>query len=279
VHGPIDRGGTEDSVADEDWTAEINTNVAHPARIYDYFLGGKDNFPADRETAELALAATPMVRAMARENRAFLQRAVRFLAGEAGIRQFLDIGTGLPTQGNVHEIAQRIAPDARVVYVDNDPIVLAHSRALLDGDNTTVIQADLRDPSTILGHPGLHKVIDLDQPVALLLVAILHFIQDDSDPAGIVTQLRDAMTAGSYLTVSHGTVDVDDAATAVADRVLRAYQRSTAPVTLRSRQQIARYFDGFELVAPGLVQVQDWRPDRSNPDVSGGIYGGVGRKL
>ncbi len=266
-------------MADEDRVAQINTNVAHPARMYDYLLGGKDNFPADRETAEMALAATPMVRAMARQNRAFLQRAVGFLAREAGIRQFLDIGTGLPTKGNVHEIAQAIAPDARVVYVDNDPIVLVHSRALLDNDNTTVIQADLREPATILGHPDVRKLIDFDQPMALLLVAILHFIQDEDAPAGIVARLRDAMAPGSYLTVSHGTTDIDNAEPAVADRVVRAYKRSTAPVTLRSRPEILGYFDGFELVDPGLVQIQDWRPERPNPDVSGGIYGGVGRKL
>src|SRR6266498_1582061 len=191
-------------VAAERWTAEINTDVAHPARMYDYYLGGKDNFPADREAADQALAASPAVRDMARQNRAFLQRVVRFLARDAGIRQFIDIGAGLPTQGNVHEIAQAITPDARVVYVDNDPIVVVHSDALLAGHNTTAIKADLREPNVILEHPEVREVIDLDQPVAVLLVAVLHFLQDADDPVGVVARLRDAMAAGSYLAISHG---------------------------------------------------------------------------
>jgi len=275
--------GTEDDVVDEDWTTQINTNVAHPARMYDYYLGGKDNFPADRAAAEQALAASPSTRDMARENRAFLRRAVRFLVREAGIRQILDIGTGLPTQGNVHEVAQVIAPDTRVVYVDNDPIVVAHSSALLAADNTAVVQADLRQPDVILGNPEVREVIDFEQPVAVLLLAILHFIQDEQDPAGIVARLRDAMAAGSYLAISHGTTDVPNArpeaaAKEVAAKVVRAYQRTTTPVVLRTRAQIEQLFDGLELVDPGLVQIQCWRPDGSIPNVSGGIYGGVGRK-
>jgi len=265
-------------VADQDCATPINTNVAHPARIYDYYLGGKDNFPADRAAAQQALAATPSVREMARENRAFLRRAVRYLVREAGIRQFLDIGTGLPTQGNVHEIAQATAPDARVVYVDNDPIVVAHSSALLTADNTTVVRADLREPDVILGDPEVREVIDFDQPVAILLVAILHFIQDEQDPAGVVARLRHAMSAGSYLVISHGTTDLPNAQPEVAAKVVRAYQRTTSPVVLRTRAQIERFFDGLELVDPGLVQIQFWRPDGASAKVSGGIYGGVGRK-
>jgi hypothetical protein len=265
-------------VATERWTTQINTHVAHPARMYDYYLGGKDNFPADREAAEQALAATPAVRDMARQNRAFLQRVVRFLARDAGIRQFIDIGTGLPTQGNVHEIAQAITPDARVVYVDNDPIVIVHSDALLAGHNTTAIQADLREPNVILEHPEVREVIDLDQPVAILLIAVLHFLQDADDPVGIVARLRDAMAAGSYLAISHGAPDLAQVQSRVTAEVLRAYQRSSAPLTLRSRAEIERFFDGFELVDPGLVQVQSWRPDGPIPDVAGGIYGGVARK-
>jgi hypothetical protein len=265
-------------MTDEGFSGEINTRVAHPARIYDYYLGGKDNFRADRETAELALAATPSVRDMARQNRAYLQRVVRYLAAEAGIRQFLDIGTGLPTQGNVHEIAQAVAPEARVVYVDNDPIVLAHSRALLDAPHTTVILGDLRDPAAILANPEVGKLIDLQRPMAVLLVAVLHFIQDQDDPGGITATLRDAMASGSYLAISHATMDVAEADAEVADKVVRAYQRSTSPVTLRTRAEIASFFGDFELVDPGLQQIHQWHPDGPVAAVSGGIYGGVGRK-
>jgi hypothetical protein len=260
------------------WNGELNTHVAHPARIYNYYLGGKDNFRVDRETAELALAATPQVRDMARQNRAYLQRAVRYLAGEAGIRQFLDIGTGLPTHGNVHEIAQSVAPDARVVYVDNDPIVLAHSRALLDAPNTTVILGDLRKPAEILANPEVGKLLDFGQPMALLLVAVLHFINDAEDPAAIVATLREAMAPGSYLAISHATMDVAGADSDVADKVVRAYQRSSSPVTLRSRAEIAGFFGDFELVEPGLDQIHRWRPEGPPAPVGGGIYGGIGRR-
>jgi hypothetical protein len=265
-------------VIDEGWTSEINTSVAHPARIYDYLLGGKDNFRADREIAELALAATPSVREMARQNRAFLRRAVRFLAGEAGIRQFLDIGTGLPTQGNVHEIAQSVAPEASVVYVDNDPIVHAHSRALLGAPSTAVVMGDLREPESILEDPEVGKLIDFERPVAILLVAVLHFIQDREGPGAIVGTLRDAMAPGGYLTISHGSADVSQSEPEVAAKVVRAYQSSTAPVALRSRAEIEGFFGDFELVDPGLEQVHRWRPDGQAAAVSGGIYGGVGRK-
>ncbi len=260
-----------------DPAAVIGTSTPNPARIYDYLLGGKDNFPADRETAEEVLALAPEVRAVARENRAFLRRAVRYLAGEAGIRQFLDVGTGIPAQGNVHQVAQQVAPDARVVYVDNDPIVLLHARALLAGNHTTIIQADLREPAAILDHPELREVIDFDQPVAVLLLAILHFITDEEDPAGIVTRLRDAMAPGSYLALSHGTADFRPEAILKAAQV---YDRATAPLVLRSHAQIGRFFDGLELVAPGLVQVVSWRPDGELPDgwATSPAYGGIARK-
>ena len=188
----------------DDWTTRINTGVPNPARIYDYFLGGKDNFPADREVAEQVVAIAPVARDIVEDNRAFLRRAVRLLAGEAGIRQFIDLGSGLPTQGNVHEIAQAAVPDARVVYVDNDAMVVTHSRALLAGDNTAAIEADLRDPDSVMGHPEVRELIDFDQPIALLLMAILHFVPDDEDPYGIVARFRDALPAGSYLALSHG---------------------------------------------------------------------------
>jgi SAM-dependent methyltransferase len=263
-------------MTDEGFSGEINTRVAHPARIYDYYLGGKDNFRVDRETAELALAATPSVRDMARQNRAFLQRVVRYLAGEAGIRQFLDIGTGLPTQGNVHEIAQAVAPEARVVYVDNDPIVHVHANALLAGDSTTVVLADLRDTEALLAHPAVQQVIDFDRPVAILLVAILHFIGENDDPMGILKRLRDAVVPGSYLVISHGTGDFDERA---ASGIAKAYSRSSAPGTARSHAEVLRLFDGFDLVEPGLVQVSLWRPEVAEPRTDGiWIYGGVGRK-
>src|SRR6266496_1014817 len=200
---------------------EINTNVAHPARVYDYWLGGKDNFPADRALAEHIMEAIPTMRAMAAANRAFLVRAVRYLAGEAGIRQFLDIGTGIPTSPNVHEVAQAVAPDARVVYVDNDPIVPAHARALLtshDVGETAVILGDLHQPKAILEHPTLKTTLDLSQPVAVLLVAVLMYFRDteDPNPYGMVTTLLEPMPSGSYVAIAHPTADFNPEAMAGA---------------------------------------------------------------
>ena len=229
---------------------DIDTGTPHPARIYDCLLGGKDHFPADRKAAEQILAAVPQAGAMARANRAFLQRAVRFLAAEASIGQFLDLGSGLPTHGNVHQVARQIAPEAKVVYVDNDPIVHAHGNALLADEQTTILFADLREPARIVDHPKVRRLLDLDQPVGVLLVAILHFVRDREDPAGIVAQLRDAMAPGSYLVLSHATADFDPAA---ANTAARAYDRATAPLTLRRHAEVARLFDGLELVTPGLV--------------------------
>ena len=269
----------------DDWTTTINTGAPNPARIYDYFLGGKDNFPADRQVADQVLAIAPVAREVVEDNRAFLRRAVRVLTREAGIRQFIDLGSGLPTQGNVHEIAQAIAPDARVVYVDNDAMVVTHSRALLAGDNTIAIQADLREPDVILGHPEVRELIDFDQPVALLLVAILHFIPDDQDPLGIVARFRDALPTGSYLAISHGTRDIpvrpDISAEVMAEmgaRVERLYQQTTAFIVTRTRAQVGRFFDGFELLDPGLVEIQLWRPGDESSMLPGGFYGGVGSK-
>lgn len=256
--------------------AGVDVSTPSPSRIYDYLLGGKDNFAADREAAEKILASAPEVRVAAQVNRAFLGRAVRFLVAEAGIRQFLDIGAGLPTQNNVHQAAQKVAPDARVVYVDHDPIVLAHGRALLaDDERTTVIQGDMRQPEAILAHPELRSLLDLDQPVAVLMLLMLHFIPDDEDPFGVVTRLRDALAPGSYLTISHGTPDHRPGEGA---RQIHA----NAGATLRPREEILRFFDGFELVDPGLVLPTQWRPD--GPDdttnAAGGmwIFAGVGRR-
>jgi hypothetical protein len=269
----------------DDWTTKVNTGVPNPARIYDYLLDGKDNFPADRDVAEQLLAIAPVARDVVEDNRAFLRRAVRFLAGEAGIRQFIDLGSGLPTQGNVHEIAQAVAPDARVVYVDNDAMVVTHSRALLAGDNTAAIRADLREPEVLLGHAELRELIDFDQPIALLLMAILHFFDDDEDPFGIVARFRDALPAGSYLAISHGTRDIPDrsdlspaAMAEMGAKVERLYQLTTASLVTRTRAQVERFFAGFELLDPGVVEIQLWRPDGEGSKLPGGFYGGVGHK-
>jgi S-adenosyl methyltransferase len=272
-------------VAKDDWTSRIDTSVPNPARIYDYLLSGKDNYSADREVAEQILAIAPVARDVVRDNRAFLRRVVRFLTREAGIRQFIDLGSGLPTQGNVHEIAQAIAPETRVVYVDNDAMVVTHSSALLSGDNTIAIQADLRDPGAILGDPEVRKLIDFGQPVALLLVAILHFIPDEQDPFGTVARFRDGLPAGSYLAISHGSRDVpvrpDMSAQEMAEmgaRVEQLYEQTTTLIVTRPRAEVERFFDGFDLLEPGVVEIQRWRPDDQPSMLPGGFYGGVGRK-
>jgi hypothetical protein len=250
--------------------------------MYDAYLGGRDNYPVDREAVREVLRLYPEVRSMALANRAFLQRAVRFLAGEAGIRQFLDIGTGIPSAGNVHEVARQAVPDARVVYVDNDPIVHVHASALLTGAGpTSVVLADLRDPAALLAHPGVRGLIDFTQPVALLLVAILHFLtEEEEDPAGIVATLRDALAPGSYLALSHGTLDFHPPGE--GDKAAATYKNATAPLVLRARRQVSEFFDGFDLVEPGLVQAPLWRPDGRRPRARDlekiGIYAGVGRK-
>jgi hypothetical protein len=254
----------------------IDTRTANPARIYDALLGGKDHYPVDRAAAQAILKAAPQAREGAWENRGFLQRAVRHLA-QAGIRQFLDIGTGLPTQGNVHEIAQAISPDARVAYVDNDPMAHTHANALLTNNRPTTVAvlADLRQPQAILDHPQVRQLLDLTRPVGVLLVAVLHFIRSEEDPAGIVARLRDAMAPGSYLVISHATGDFHPQAGA---KVTQVYRHASAPLVLRTREAIERFFDGFDLVQPGLVQPAAWRPDSGPVSPSaGGFYSGVGR--
>jgi hypothetical protein len=257
----------------------IDITVPSTARMYDFWLGGKDHFAVDRMAALEVSTAAPGIRMMARENRKFLRRAVRYLAAEAGITQFLDIGTGLPTQGNVHQVAQQVNPDARVVYVDNDPMVLAHSRALKTGGNTAVIEADLRTPAAILHHPGTRALIDFSQPLAVLLVAVLHFIGSDDDPHAIVRCLREAMAPGSYLVISHATGEIlsSDSAEKVADH----YRKNVASgSTLRDRDEILRFFKGLELIEPGLVQVPHWRPDEpGSPDADKvWVLGAIGRE-
>jgi hypothetical protein len=261
---------------------EIDTSRPHPARIYDYGLGGKNHFAADREMAERAWAAMPTGRTAARENRAFLGRVVRYLAAGEGIRQFLDIGTGLPTTSNVHEVAQRVAPESRIVYVDNDPLVLAHARALLTSSpqgRTAYIPADLRDPAAILDSPVTRGVIDFTRPIALMLVAIMHFIQDEDNPAQIIRTLVDALPPGSFLAASHLTGEHDRAGWATIERDYRAAGMSAQ---WRDGDEFARLaFTGLDLVPPGVVLVSEWRPGDSGPrptpaEVS--FYGGVARK-
>ena len=258
--------------------SDIDTSRPHPARMYNYYLGGKDNYLVDQEAAREVLRRAPEVRAVARENRAFLRRAVRFLVGEAGIRQIIDIGTGIPAAGNVHEIAQAITPGARVAYVDNDPIVHVHASALLTGGGATaIVLADVREPEIILADPNIRALIDFTEPVALLLVAIMHFVTDADDPAGIVAVFRDALAPGSYLTLSHATGDFHPQAAA---RAAAVYDRATSPLALRSRAQITELFGGFEMVDPGVVQLPLWRPDRRPPRDLSKIMGycGIGLK-
>jgi len=261
---------------------EIDTSRPHPARMYDYYIGGKNHFAADREVADAALAHWPAGRIGLRENRKFLGRAVRYLAGEAGIRQFLDIGSGLPTTANVHEIAQAAAPSCRVVYVDNDPMVLTHARALLTSapqGRTAYIQADLRTPLDILTSPVVRSVLDFEQPVALILVAVLHFLQEDDNAEGVLKILLDALPPGSYLAATHLTLEHDPEGVGGGQRV---YREAGLAMNARDSDEFASLaFSGLELVPPGVVLASEWRPDSNAPrptpaEVS--CYGGVARK-
>jgi SAM-dependent methyltransferase len=237
----------------------VDTQRANVARVYDYWLGGSHNFLADQDVGRAIAAVEPNMRAIARANRAFLGRAVRFLAA-AGIGQFLDIGSGIPTQGNVHEIAQQANPAARIVYVDIDPVAIAHSKAILAGnENAAIVDADLRDPEKILTHDISGRLIDFSQPAGLLLMVVLHFIADTEDPWRIVATLRDALAPGSYLVLGHAT---DESKPGVAQATEKVYNRSVSTqLHLRAREEILRFFDGFDLVDPGLVYVPLWRPD------------------
>ncbi|MDT5040917.1 MAG: hypothetical protein QOE51_1902 [Actinoplanes sp.] len=238
-------------------SAPIDSSVAHPARRYDYWLGGKDNFAADRESGDAIAAKFPAIRTAVVENRRFLRRAVTFLAADRGIRQFLDIGTGLPTANNTHEVAQRIAPDSRIVYVDNDPLVLVHARALLTSSTpgrTAYVDADLRDPAKILDDHALRDTIDLARPVALMLIATLHFIPDQDDPYAIVRRLASALAPGSYLAISHATSDYLPPEL-VADIASGRHGQGR----LRTHAEFARFFTGLDLVEPGVVPLPDWR--------------------
>ncbi len=258
---------------------DLDTSVAHPARVYDYWLGGKDNFAADREAAEHAIAANPTIVPGVRTNRAFLRRAVSHLAGEAGIRQFLDIGTGLPSADNTHQVAQAVAPDSRVVYVDNDPIVLVHARALLTGTPqgaTAYLDADVRDPGSVLAQAA--ETLDFAEPVALMLLAILQLIPDDADPHAIVQRLVDGLAPGSYLVISHPASDV--LPDAMAEMQRRLNERQRVLTTFRPRPDVCRFFDGLDLIEPGVVQPHRWRPGPGDmwPDQEVTAWCGVARK-
>jgi hypothetical protein len=256
----------------------LDTSVPHIARVYDYWLGGKDNFAVDREVAEQVMAAYPGILRDVRAQRAFLANAVAYLAGVAGIGQFLDIGTGIPTADNTHEVAQDVAPGCRVVYVDNDPMVLAHARALLTGVTapTAYVDADLRDTGEVLAQAA--RLLDFSQPVAVMLLGVLHLVSDAEDPWSIVTTLMDAVPPGSYLVISHPALDISEAQ-AEGQRVYN--QNVSTAQTLRTRDQVARFFTGLEFVPPGLVQVHQWHPDPEDdaPEGTVSAHGGVARKV
>ncbi len=264
-----------------DWAPD-NIDIERPsaARIYDYWLGGSHNFAVDREMARQVSAMVPDTPLIMQANRAFLHRAVRYLV-DAGIRQFLDIGSGIPTLGNVHEVVQKATPDGRVVYVDVDPVAVAHSRHILAGnEHVTVIQEDLRRPERILAHPETTRLLDFDQPVGLLLLAVLHFLPDEDDPVGLVSRLHGPLAPGSYVAISHGTADAlpEEA----SRRWVELFERTPTPGRPRPRDEVARFFTGLELVEPGLVWAPEWRPEHldevgDDPERSA-AHVGVGRK-
>jgi S-adenosyl methyltransferase len=256
----------------------FDTGVAHVARVYNYWLGGTANYPADRAAAEQAIAAYPDLPVSARANRAFLGRTVRWLTEDAGIRQFLDIGTGIPAPGNTHEVAQAVAPETRVVYADHDPLVLDYARSLLTSSPegaTDYLQADLRNPAEILS--GAARTLDFSQPVGLVLMAVLQFIGEDEGAGGIVTELLDAVPPGSYLVLSHPASDID--ADKMMEMAKRLNQLMSQRVDLRNRAEVTRFFDGLELVHPGVVRIPEWRPDAPGDTATPAtMWGGVARK-
>ena len=257
----------------------IDVAVPNVARVYDYLLDGKDNFESDRRAAEHLVSLVPGVRQTVAENRQFLRRAVRYLARDAGIDQFLDVGVGLPTRGAVHEVAHEVNPEARVAYVDYDPVVVLHGGVLLtEPDKSVVVRGDVRDPAALLADPAIRQHLDFSRPVAVILLAIMHFVADADDPYGIVATIRDALPAGSFLVFAH--VSVDGVAEDVVDRAIALYNQASEPLTPRTKEQVARFFDGFDLVEPGITREYAWRPDPFT-DVAGKIslgWVGVGRK-
>jgi SAM-dependent methyltransferase len=272
--------GDSSQDATEQAPYELDTNVPQSARVYDYWLGGKDNFPADQAMAEAIAEQLPTIRDQVRAQRAFLGRAVRYLARDAGVRQFLDIGTGIPSAGNVHDVAQEFAPDARVLYVDNDPIVLVHARALRPSTpqgRVAFIQADLREPKAILGAAELRETLDLTEPVALVLIGIMHHLRDEDDPQGILATLIEPLAPGSYLVLSQSTPDFDPGA---MRGLAAASEQGGIPNVPRSFADTAAFFADLEMVEPGLVPLADWRPEpgAEQPAVTIHAYGGVARK-
>jgi trans-aconitate methyltransferase len=265
-------------IASRQEPALFDSGAPHIARVYDYWLGGKDHFAADRAAGDQAISAFPGIVLSARANRAFLARAVHFLAGEAGVRQFLDIGTGIPTGNNTHQVAQSVAPDSRIVYVDNDEIVLSHARALLASHTEGGIEyldADLRDPQKIL--TAAAGLLDFSQPVAVMLMAILQHLDDEDGPYKVVATLMDAVPPGSYLAISHPARDID--AEQMAEVARRLSQLMQETFTFRSRPAVARFFEGLELVDPGLVQASKWRPASEVQAASpAALWAGVARK-
>ena len=262
----------------EEATAGLDSGVPHSARLWNYWLGGKDNFAVDRAVADQILEMVPEMVVSARADRAFLGRAVRFLAAEAGIRQFLDVGTGIPTADNTHEVAQRIAPDSRIVYVDNDPLVLVHARALLTSHpqgRTDYLDADLREPAQII--EGARRTLDFGRPVAVTLLGILNFVPDDDEAAGLVARLVDALAPGSYVAISHPTTEINGE---TMQEALRLWNEGpAAKMVLRSAAQVERLFGGLEMVAPGVVSCSTWRPEPGAENAEPvPHYGGIGRK-
>ncbi|RCG16864.1 SAM-dependent methyltransferase [Sphaerisporangium album] len=266
----------------EDWTTGVDTTIPNVARIYDYQLGGSHNFEADRMAAKWMNDSSPNVRPSMRENRHFLRRVVHYLVGQ-GVRQFLDIGSGLPTRGNVHELA----PQANIVYVDNDPVVMTHMRALVaySTDRVRAVQQDVRRPQELLSDPTVRMFLDWENsPVAVLMLGLLHFVHDSDGPADIIGTFRDALPPGSYLAISHGTATGYQSALAdqrrLFNRVKTVYARATSPTSLRDQDQVTQFFAGFDLVDPGVVFVPEWRPDgvaEDIPPAQTGLYGGVGK--
>jgi O-methyltransferase involved in polyketide biosynthesis len=257
--------------------AKLDTGIPHSARLWNYWLGGKDNFGSDREAGDEIARRFPSIIDTARADRAFLRRVVRFFVGDLGIRQILDIGTGLPTADNTHEVAQRIAPETRIVYVDNDPLVLSHARALLTSTAegvTAYIDADLNNPAGILREAA--NTLDFAQPVAVTLLGIVHFILDDDEARAVVRRIVDALPSGSYLTIAHGCHDINRAE---ADDIVGYWNANGTPkIVYRSSAEIARFFDGLELLEPGVVPCSRWRPDPGDPDIDVNQYAGVGYK-
>jgi hypothetical protein len=255
--------------------AGVDVAIPHLARVYDAILGGKDNFAADREAARNLLKVAPDSRALAHAQRAFLVRVVRMLA-QSGIRQFIDLGTGIPTSPNVHEVARAVDPTARVIYVDFDPLVVVHSRALLEtGAGVVAIEGDIREPDETLADPALRAVIDFAEPVGVLMIGVLHSISDRDDPTGIVARFREEMAPGSYIAIAQFA---DDGQPEAMAQLQANYADTPWPMVCRGRDQILRFFDGFELLPPGLVDVEQWRPDVAAPPTALRIPGGVGRK-